>query len=286
MSIIKKGELLNPLDDLVFKLLMTDEETLIGFLKTVLSPSDSENLETIEIIEDSTLLKEKLKERGARLDILATKKDGTKINIEVQLTDKKNMEKRTLFYWGKTFLKGIQSGEDFKNLKKVITINILDFKYLDLEKIHTTFHLWEDGQKDFLLTDLIEIHFIEMGKFKEHKQEINLAEPLYRWLYLFDETIPKEKRKEVAQMDTATEKAMKKLENLSSDEYTLALLEMREDAARERISSENAIREEERIKTAMEMLKDGIKLEKIADYTKLPLDKLKELEKQIKEENS
>lgn len=51
------------------------------------------------------------------------------------------MDKRTIWYWGKLFSEGIKKGEDYENLTKVITINILDFKYISLEKFHTTFHL-------------------------------------------------------------------------------------------------------------------------------------------------
>ena len=76
-----------------------------------------------------------------------------------------------MFYWGKLFLEGIKKGEDYINLTKVITINILDFDYLDIEKFHSKYHLWEDSEENYLLTDLIEIHFIEMPKFKRFKEK-------------------------------------------------------------------------------------------------------------------
>jgi predicted transposase/invertase (TIGR01784 family) len=76
------------------------------------------------------------------------------------------MEKRTIYYWGKLFLDGIKQGEDYINLAKVITVNILDFEYLKLDRFHTKYHLWEDEDKDYLLTDLMEIHFIEPAKVR------------------------------------------------------------------------------------------------------------------------
>lgn len=53
-----------------------------------------------------------------------------------------------MFYWGKLFLEGIKKGEDYINLTKVITINILDFDYLDIEKFHSKYHLWEDSEEN------------------------------------------------------------------------------------------------------------------------------------------
>jgi len=38
------------------------------------------------------------------------------------------------------FSEGIKKGEDYKNLPKVITINIVDFEYIKIpDKFHTTF---------------------------------------------------------------------------------------------------------------------------------------------------
>jgi len=59
-----------------------------------------------------------------------------------------------MFYWGKLFLEGIKQGDDYINLSKVITINILDFEFLDLDKFHSKYHLWEDAEENYLLTRL------------------------------------------------------------------------------------------------------------------------------------
>lgn len=50
------------------------------------------------------------------------------------------MDKRTLFYWGKLYLENIKKGEDYKELEKVITINILDFEFLDTINYQSSFH--------------------------------------------------------------------------------------------------------------------------------------------------
>ncbi len=45
------------------------------------------------------------------------------------------MDKRTLFYWSKLYTEQLSEGQAFNELKKTITINILDFNILTLKTI-------------------------------------------------------------------------------------------------------------------------------------------------------
>jgi len=74
------------------------------------------------------------------------------------------MERRTLWYWGREFTKGISAGGKYEDLPKVITINIVNFDNIKLDDFHTCFHLWEDDHHDYMLTDVPEIHFINIVK--------------------------------------------------------------------------------------------------------------------------
>jgi len=133
-------ERLNPLNDYIFKRIMGEEESkenLISFLNAILDVDDQKKLVSLEIIDNKELTKEMIADKSGRLDVRAKTADGMQLNIEVQLTNQHNMEKRTMFYWGKLFLEGIKQGDDYINLTKVITINILDFNFLDLEKFHS-----------------------------------------------------------------------------------------------------------------------------------------------------
>jgi predicted transposase/invertase (TIGR01784 family) len=112
------------------------------------------------------------------------------------------MDKRTLFYWGKLFLEGIKQGEDYVKLAKVITVNILNFNFLGVPKFHSQYHLWEDDEENYLLTDLIEIHFIELPKFKLFAPKDIKKNPLHRWLKFFDKKISEEELKELMALDS------------------------------------------------------------------------------------
>ena len=192
------------------------------------------------------------------------------------------------------YVSSIKIGENYRELKKVITINILDFSYLDIEAFHTKYHLWEDNRKDFLLTDLVEIHFIEMPKFKKLLRKDLGHDSLQRWLKFFDSTISGEELKEIIDMDKKIKKAEKKLEYLSQDPKARALYEAREESRIEYNSSisyamdkgrEEGIEkgreegmekgmEKEKVNIAINALKKGIEVDVVCDITGLMMEEV------------
>jgi predicted transposase/invertase (TIGR01784 family) len=220
-------------------------------------------------------------DKTGRLDVRAKTADGMQLDIEVQLTNQHNMYKRTMFYWGKLFLEGIKKGDDYINLSKVITINILDFDYLDIEKFHSKYHLWEDDEENYLLSDLIELHFIEMPKFRGFAEKDLKGNALHRWLKFFDKMLSEEELKELIEMDSAIKRAEKKLEYLSSNKEAIELYQAREDALHERanmISSAKADGQVEKaVQVAKNMLASGLDIETISKFTEMPVEELKKL---------
>ena len=295
---------LKPINDFIFKKVFGEEESkdsLIAFLNAVLNLKDEKRLATIEIIENKELISELIENKTSRLDVRARTADGTQLNIEVQLTDQKNMDKRTLFYWGKVFIDGIKKGQDYINLCKVITINILDFNFLDIDKFHSTFHLREDSCKDFMLTDLVEIHFIELPKFRAYSEKNFREDPLHRWLSFLEEDIPDETLKELIEMDSSIKKAEERLEYLSSDPSTIELYRKREESLHERANMISSAMEKgmekgmkkgmekgmeqgkqaRNIEVAMQAIKEGLPTNVIVKITGLNVDEVKELASKI-----
>lgn len=230
-------ERLKPLNDFIFKKLFgekDDEPILLAFLNAVLNRTQKEKLTEIEIIDNKELTKELIQDKTGRIDVRAKTSKGEQIDIEVQLTDQSNMEKRTLFYWGKLYLEGVKQGEDYRKLNKVITINLLDFNFLNTNNYHSSFHLWEDVEKDYMLTDLVEIHFIELPKFRVLKNKNYKDEALQRWLTFLEKDISKEVLEELMEMEPAIKMAEQKLDFLSSDPETIELYKAREYSAHEK----------------------------------------------------
>lgn len=270
---------LKPLNDFIFKKLFGENEVkdnLIAFLNAVLDKKDKERLITLEIVENKELTRDLIDDKTSILDVRAKTEDGTQIDIEVQLTNQHNMDKRTLFYWGRIFNESISKGEDYKNLPKVITINILDFDYINLNKFHTKFHLWEDESKDYMLTDLVEIHFIEISKFNKLEYKNLKEDRLQRWLTFFNNDISEEKLKELIEMDTDIKRAEERLQYLSSDSKTIEIYKAREKSLHERANMISSAKDEKAIEIAKNLL-DVLDVETIAIKTGLSVEEVKNL---------
>jgi len=282
-------ERFNPLNDYLFLKLMGeegDEEQCLAFLNAVLGSKSKQPVKLIKILENKTFVAEIIGEKTSILDVRVETDKGEKINIEVQLKDLYNMEKRTLMHWGREFTTGISSGSDYKDLPKVITINIVNFDNIKLDDFHTCFHLWEDDHHDYLLTDVLEIHFINMVKFRKLKTGDITNNHLERWLTFFDVNTPEKTLQEVIQMDSAINKAYERLNFVTQDKEFLRNYHLRQMAmsdwttgintATEKGIAEGAMRS--KIEIAKNLLSEGLSMELIHKTTGLDIETIKSLQ--------
>ena len=172
---------------------------------------------------------------------------------------------------------------DLIKLTKVITINLLYFKFLDIKDYHSSFHLWEDREKEYMLTDLVEIHFIELPKFREVQDKASENEALKRWLTFLQKDISREVLEELMEMEPAIKMAEEKLDYLSSDPKTIELYKAREYSAHERANllSTGLARGERKAKLEIALaLLDILDDETIALKTGLSIEEIRKLRKE------
>ncbi|KEZ50895.1 Rpn family recombination-promoting nuclease/putative transposase [Metabacillus indicus] len=287
---------LKPLNDFVFKKLFgenKDKDILIGFINAVL---DIE-VEDLYIVEEK-LDKDKIDDKQGILDIKAICHSGEKINIEVQLVNEHNMIERTLFYWAKLYAEDFKAAEKYSDLNRTITINLLGFTLLDeIESFHSI-HKISDTKTGKTLTELLELHFIEMPKFSSITPDVHNS--LHRWLlFLREDKNNQQNLEEVFILDQLVAKAEDKLRRLSADEETIRLYQLREkylsdqktqmDGARKAGWNEGRSKglDEGKSEKAAEIAKNllkvpGMSIQDVSDYTGLSLDEVKELEKEIR----
>jgi predicted transposase/invertase (TIGR01784 family) len=210
----------NPLNDFLFMKLFGekgDEEQLLALINAILYPDGTHRLEKIDIKESTKLTKEFIEDKSSILDILAST-DDMKVNIEIQLRNLHNMDRRSLYYWSRLYTAEAKSGDQYEELPKVININIMDCNFLGTKSFHSVFRIREDTERDYILTDALEIHFIEMPKFRKYKAK-SLNNPLHRMLMYFDVKTDTKIIEEIIEMDTALKKVHEKTEELMrSDE--------------------------------------------------------------------
>ncbi|WAH39314.1 Rpn family recombination-promoting nuclease/putative transposase [Alicyclobacillus dauci] len=274
-------ELLKPKIDFVFKRIFGTEENqdiLLDFVNSVFESAGEPQVLSVDIL-NPYIDKGAVRDKQSILDIRARGADGQYINVEIQLWNRKDIEKRTLFYWAKMYSGQLEEGDPYRKLSKTVTINILDFDYIHAEKYHTTFHLREDSTS-LMLTDDIEIHFIELRKLKE--QSYGTQRRLVRWM-LFIAGLSNEKLEELAMEEPVIRKALTTLEFLSQDAEARRLYEERQRALRDEISAVEGAREEGReegrLEVARNLLTMGLSVVEIAKATGLPEEDILKLQK-------
>jgi len=210
------------------------------------------------------------------------------VNIEIQILPTESMPERTLYYWSKMYASQLRAGDTYDQLKKCITINIVDFECTPLQQVHSCYHLREDRRKH-RLTDVLEIHFLELPKLLREDVNAKADDVLLQWLLFIDG-----RSKEVLEMlahknqDIAT--AYDLLKIISREERSRMAYEARKAELmdqRSRIKSalvkgeQIGFRKGERIvtmKIIRALLADGMDAPKIAAITGVDLNTVSEIQ--------
>ena len=183
---------LNPKVDIAFKKLFGSEENkeiLISFINSIIS--EENQIKSLELKNPYNISNYR-KGKMTILDIKAVDENGTWYDIEMQIAEQGYYDKRALYYWSKVYSDQIESGDDFELLRKTIGINILDFNYLIEEDFHNIYKIYNEKTKgDF--SDLFEMHFIELNKFKKDYKDVKTA--LDKWVSFLNRAYEIDKNK-------------------------------------------------------------------------------------------
>ena len=65
------------------------------------------------------------------------------------------------------------------NLGNIIVCHPIDFEFLETDNFHAVFRLREDKESDLILAEILEIHFINMVKWRKYSTIDIANEPLH-----------------------------------------------------------------------------------------------------------
>ncbi|WP_040951803.1 Rpn family recombination-promoting nuclease/putative transposase [Gorillibacterium massiliense] len=218
-------ELLDPRVDFVFKRIFGSEnnkDVLMHFLNRVFAEAGEPPLTEIILMNPYTD-KDAPQDKQSIFDIYAKTASGKLIDIEMQLFNKYQMEKRTLFYWSKRYATQLEEGDDYQKLNKCVTINILNYSFLPNDEYHNVFHLRED-RTGISLCDDIEVHFLELPKLADTPPT---HEGLANWL-LFLKSEDTSNWEVLKMNEPGLGKAMETLRFLSQDSEARLMYEARQ----------------------------------------------------------
>ena len=265
-------------DDIMFKAFFSragNEKFLKSFLNAILG----KEIKIKKVIHDARLEQMAREEKYGILDLDVELEDGKIINIEMQMKNNNNMEERTTFYAGKKISEQLEIGYNYKELKKVIIISILNYNFIDLPEYVTKTIRVADKHREYEINNNVEYYYIELKKFRE--QNPDMKEPINQWLAFID--MERGDLLEMAEKENKTIKEAKEYyEVLTGDAELKRLAEIRLMSALEEQSALDTARnegaEQNKIEIAKKLLRKGMTIEEIAEITglsKAAIEKLK-----------
>ena len=158
-----------------------NEDLLTDLVNSTLREFNFEEVKDLEIIDPSPKagfslnLSDNIELKESIIDIKAKTKNNETVIIEFQLCGNMDFLKRIFYYISKNVINEVtltagrrQEGENYNNVQKIISINLLDFnlKFGDKGKAHRCFKLIDTKDLNISL-DLIQIHILEVKRFIE-----------------------------------------------------------------------------------------------------------------------
>lgn len=237
--------------DIVFKKLFTsDDDILRAFVGDMLDIPRG-IIKQIKV-ENPNIMPYLIDGKQSQLDLKMSVDDNI-VNVEVQICNKGDFKERALYYWSKIYTNELKKGEDYSELKKTISINILNFKLFDCKEVGSRFSLLEETRHE-QLTDKCSILFFELTKINN---KVDKDDRKKLWLQL----INAETEEELDMLENTgvpeIQKAVVILHEMSADEQMREMARLREKAILDERSAMNFARKEGRQEGLQEGMQKG-----------------------------
>jgi predicted transposase/invertase (TIGR01784 family) len=268
--------ILSPLNDLIFKKIFGDQSVMGStgsFLKSVLD-IDAEIVDGLTVINPNQQIDHKNDKAGV-LDLKLRASGGEILHVEVQVLNMPSIRERIMYYSCKMITEQIEKGDNYTEIKRVISILISDFKLIkDTEMYHDDFsNASLNSCKVF--SDLYKIHILELPKLPQKSD----GTKLWAWMK-FISARNQEDFDMALQENSDIKPAYDKLVTISTDADIRQLADDREKHLRdirdlmrgaklEGIEEAQAISEQNSIVVAKQLLRKGLEVDFIENLLKL-----------------
>ena len=214
-----------------------NEEFLQDFLEAVLE----EKIKIKKVMHDVRLEQLAKEQKFGILDLGVELEDGEFINVEIQIKNYKNIEKRTTFYACKKLIEQLGPGEDYRQLKPTIIIAILDYSFIKLPEYITETVRVAKEHREYEINNEVKYYYIELEKFRNQNPDMTQKEN--QWLSFLDM-----ERRDLLEMackeNDKVKRAVENYEVLTGDEEVKRLAEIRLMSKLEEKSALDCAREE------------------------------------------
>ena len=240
-------ENLNRMNDAFAKYIFANEARKILTLDFINSFFEFEGTAQITdfSFSDRELDPDRKRGKGVVLDVVGESSDGTLVNVEIQLQQFDDMDRRTLYYWSQLYTHRLLSGEDYDNLNRTVTINILDYRlFLDetWQYYHSCFAVLNTRNVEHALTKDLEIHFVELPKLT--RSDKKSTRHLERWLRYLSPKTTMEERRQLAMEDANIHTAMEAEKEFVKNPICITAYEQHQKYLRDKHAREKFVRKE------------------------------------------
>lgn len=273
------------LDDEAFKLVFGQESTkdvMIEFLNQVITDKTIVDVDFI----DKEMHPYDRDKKTSVYDLFCKTDDGSRIIVELQKRKQDSYAERMLYYSMHQILKQVEAGADNFDFYPIYVISILNFTIEsnnEITDVKTVYRLFEEKHHTPLTTKVTYI-FIELPKFSKKINELdgNILEGMYFCL----KNMQLLQSRPEALTHKVFDKIFKVSEFLEMDEETRAKIldnmtterDLRNQFAYARKEGHALGRAEGRAEVAHRMLKAGMDIQQIAEFTQLSIEEIEALQ--------
>ena len=274
-----------------------NEDLLENLVNATLSDFNFEEVKDLEII-DPFNLSENIDLKESIIDVKARTKDNKTVIIEFQLCGNINFVDRIFYYISKNIVNELHEGEDYQEVQKIISINLLDFNlnFGDEGKPHRCFKLIDTENQNISL-DYIQMHLIEVRRFINILENSTIEElkknKLLTWMKFFTSNNLELIENELKEANPIMTKAIEEYKRFTSDDKLMRAYAARDAflvgqkmmLSRERKEGKlEGIKEgklegekNKAILIAKNLKKSGLDIRFISENTGLPIDEIEKL---------
>ena len=179
-----------PMSDLFTAVLWStpkNEPILRSFINAVLTDIGATPIVQAMVLNPFNI-KEFAVDKAIILDVRVKDEHGRIYDIEVQVANHAAFANRILHYWSDTYSSQLKAGNDYDELKPVVSIILTEFPiFPQLKNLHNVFQITAKEDPTVLLTPHFQIHFVRLSDLmKGHWEKLKgVQRELQHWVNFF-----------------------------------------------------------------------------------------------------
>lgn len=262
-------------NDIAFRKIFGNEgkkKSLISFLNAVIDLPKNEQVIDVEITNPYQLGKLS-GGKSTIVDVKAKDQKGNVFIVEMQVAEFDFFHKRILYYTSQGYVSQLDEGVEYKKLKPVYFIGILEFEIGKNPSYFSRHKVLDIETKEQIIQD-VEFNFIELPKFNKTIDQLETS--IDQWTYFIKNaenlTIIPESVKDEGLKEAYLEADKQNWTKLELEDYLRASIKEQDDQGRIDFAEKKAI-----LKVAKNFKKNGVPLEVIIKSTGLTGDEIERL---------